>query len=156
MKTIILLITIMMLNISCKKQKSVEPAPAPVKVEKSFNAKISFAQDSIGTYYLNTNANPMYVHIFLTDIPYYDGVNTNGHTIYNNGQTTFPIGFIGSTTFETYPIKYTINVNDSFDYYINVIIAYQTYLGVTYSRTYSKHYIFSEGDNGVIDFKAIP
>ncbi len=156
MKTIILLIAIMMLDISCKKQKSVEPAPEPVKVEKSFSAKISFHQDSIGTYYNNTIANPMYIHIFITDIPYHDGVNTNGHVIFNNGQTCFPIGFVGSTTFKTYPIKYTINVNDSFDYYINIITTYQTYLGTTYGRVYSKHYVFNEGDNGVIDFKAIP
>ena len=157
MKTIILILTIIMLNISCKKKKSVEPVPViPVKTTKSFNAKITFNQDSIGTYYNNTIANPMYISMLITDIPVVDTTNTNGHVIYFGGNTTFPIGFVGSKTYYIQPYYTSYNPNDSFHYYITIRFSYQTYLGGTRGGLYCKQYTFVEGDNGTIDFKALP
>lgn len=155
MKTIILLLTIIMLNISCKKQKSVEPAPEPAKLEKSFNAKIIYHQDSIGSYYVTTTYCPAYITIFITNIP----VASDGSTNVNSNLICYDMsgyhGPTGTIIKELYA-KNTININSSFDYYINVHFTACTASGGVRNITYCKHYVFNEGDNGTINFNTLP
>lgn len=94
MKNLILILTILTISFSCKKQqKTIEPEPEPIQTSKSFTVDISFTVDSLNQgYYICDNSHPGLIKIALDTVPF---VNNNS----KGGQFS---GFIGSYTYPTY------------------------------------------------------
>ncbi len=152
MKHIILILTILTISFSCKKQ-SVEPAPEPepIKTSKSFVADIYYTVDSLNTgYYVTNNSQKGTVEISIDTVPY-DGTPLISKGLQFSGQ-------IGSFTIERYDFTLTSNnLNKPFTYYISVreVLIRSNVIGVA-TYIYTKQYTFNEGDNGIINFNTLP
>ncbi len=158
MKTIFILITIITLSVSCKKQKSVEPAPVtPVKTSKSFYVYIKYQQDSLGSYYISSATTPAFISFRMSikspNDPSFDGAKDY---VYGN-LTGGYVGFVGTINHKELIIINSADINKPLTYYITLVLGLYAVDGIhnRYTETI-KQYTFNEGDNGTIDFKTIP
>jgi len=142
-----------MLNISCKKKKSVEPAPAPVKEFKRCYAKVIFKQDSLVTFYI-----PHQIQVIVFDKSPSDPT----FNIVTNKVSSNSNSFATGSTYTTFTVPVDLNllsynVDKPFTYWIMVSVGLESVDGLhdRYNQTV-KQYTFNEGENGTINFKTIP
>lgn len=154
MKNLILILTILTISFSCKKQqKTIEPEPEPIQTSKSFIVDIKFTSDSLNQgYYISDNSHMARIVISLDTIPY-PMATLNGLL----SKSTASSGFIGSFTYTLY--NYTLtsnNMSKPLTYYINAEETLHKVSGGVAIYKYSKQYTFHEGDNGTINFNTLP
>lgn len=155
MKNLILILTILTISFSCKKQ-SVEPAPEePIKTSKSFQVKITFTSDSlcdmlapIPNYYPSGHNQWNSFTISIDTIPNSITLNSKNTLVAGNGPTVTSELILNITSND---------LNKPFTYYIYVeeSLNKPNQGGRAYYK-YNKLYTFHEGDNGTINFNTLP
>ena len=155
MKYLFLILTILTISFSCKKQ-SVEPAPEPepIKTNKSFQVKITFTSDSLcdmlapipGYYPSGYN----YWNSFTISI------DTIPNSITMNSKNISVAGSGPTVTIELILNITSNDLNKPFTYYIHVKEQLRKPDGTYVWFRYNKLHTFHEGDNGTINFNTLP
>lgn len=154
MKTIILLITIIALSVSCKKKAAVAPSNPVAKTYKEFNIVIEYKQDSLNSFYLLDNAHPAEIKLHMYNKSPNDPTFNITTDEIAHGGTSFGTGWpLPSYTAELYYNKATENLNESFTYYFYLGIALDKVDGSPgrFAATW-KSYTFIDGETGKINF----
>lgn len=156
MKNLILILAILTISFSCKKQQTtIEPEPEPIKTSKSFQVKITFTADSlcdmlapIPNYYPSGHNQWNTLIVSIDTIPNSITMNSKSINIAGNGPTVTTELILNITSND---------LNKPFTYYIYVEeqLNRPNQGGKAYYK-YNKLYTFHEGDNGTINFNTLP
>lgn len=148
MKKLILLLSIITICYSCKKE-TLAPlnfTPTPPK-DQRWRATIKYTEDSLNTYFRSGGG----IEIIIIDSLY-----SNGLVIEDKFQ---PISAApGNSTYSFHLItqSYDVPVGNPLTYWIKVISTVQRQDMTLRQQMYYKKYTFVNGNNGTIDFNTIP
>jgi len=148
MKNLILLLSIISICYSCKKE-TMAPlnfTPKPPK-DQRWRATIQYTEDSLNTYFKSNGG---------MEISIIDSLYSNGLIIENRFQTiNTPIG--DSTYKHTLTtVPHDVPANKPLTYWIKVYVVVQKPDLTNRVHTYYKKHTFVEGDNGIVNFNTLP
>lgn len=147
MKKLILLLTLLTIFVSCKKETLAPHAEQELPKDKKWNAYIHYTEDSIGNYFVGGGS----IEIQLIDSLYSNGTRID---IDSN-----PIPATSTNNTYTLHLLTKQHYRKSYEelrYWIRVRVTLFTPALTFRVQTFYKEHTFVEGNNGYVNFNTLP